>query len=285
MRRTLEGETVPACRQGVPNGPPCVSEDSADAVTTDRPRLLDRVRRFFRKLMVMGCALVVLLALLAYSFKLFPGQGERTSPGWSQLRRDQPQRLFTRQRPTLVKHQYSQGEIQHLIQTVPPQYGLPAVIAEVIVHLESRGDPFAMRYEQTWIPQARKVALTPWERYYYRHSVGMMQVAAWHVKLTPAVQEQLGAHLAWHDLFDPHINLAVGSIIWMEAFKQTRGRLRARLQDAFRRYNGSGPQAQQYAVRAMRKLDARLSPRELARVTEALGIFKETRQETTRRGK
>lgn len=168
-----------------------------------------------------------------------------------------------------VTKKYSDAEIQNFVEQIPPQFGVPPLIAETLVHIESGGSQFAMRHEDVWAPQAKKATSDKGEQYFYRHSIGVMQVGAWHIALTEAVKQKLGEK-TWMDLLNPKVNIAVGSIVWRQAFDETRGTMRERLWGAFRRYNGSGARAEAYADKAMGKLTQLMADKQMEELAKTL---------------
>jgi hypothetical protein len=138
-----------------------------------------------------------------------------------------------------------------------PRLGMPKVVAAILLDQEDggRNRKNAKRCEwdsKEWLNRATKIEPNDKEqRDAYRCSYGAFQVAGWHAP-------EYG--LVWSDLLNPRNNLEVCAAVWgkckEQADKKLAGRdLYAIYRDSFRCYNGSGLDAENYADRAMSKLE------------------------------
>ncbi len=146
-----------------------------------------------------------------------------------------------------------------------PKHGMERVVAEVLLHNEDGGKwrKNAIRCEwqsKFWLQVATKLApKDPAQRDAMRCSYGPFQVAGWHAPKYGMV---------WSDLLDTRNNLEVAAAVFGTCKQQAQNKFKGdtwgTYRDAFRCFNGSGPDAEAYANRSM----ARLSQIAVARMLE-----------------
>jgi hypothetical protein len=135
-----------------------------------------------------------------------------------------------------------------LLETVPPKYGVPSILAHAIVEQESGGKRDAIRFEPGQVERARKVtgSKNESEIRQYASSHCPAQVMGWHAPRY---------NMSWVDLYVPTNCIEVAMAILSDCLKkQHQASKYDRHRGALACYNGSTVYADQVMARVTRSL-------------------------------
>lgn len=146
---------------------------------------MTKIKLFFRR--VVTLVVVVLMFVAVSSLYGFVTPAERIVRERFEVQVEKP-------KPSL----------KELIETIPPKYGIPSLVAAIVVAKESSGRLNSIKFEPGQMDKARKEAprgTSQEDLRQYSSSHCYLQVMGWH---TP----KLG--LTWADLYDPVTCFEVG---------------------------------------------------------------------------
>lgn len=148
-----------------------------------------------------------------------------------------------------VLRKHKERNFEELIQSVPPKYGVPPVLAEAIVEQESNGRRDAVRFEPGQMGRARKCSKDPAQQRMFASSHCAFQIMGWHAP-------RYG--ITWSDLYDPETCVEVAMAILKDCLDKHEGKPTVeQFHGALACYNGSTTYADHVLNRLGRKLIAK----------------------------
>jgi hypothetical protein len=143
--------------------------------------------------------------------------------------------------------------LRQLIETVSSRHGVPSVVLQAVVEQESRGGEALYRFEPgSYARLKSQVKATDSELRMLASSHGVAHVMGFNA------QPRCGVH--WSKLYDPSIGLeCAAKILRQNLARHANESVNSkRIWLALRDYNGSGPDAQEYATEVMARIGALL---------------------------
>jgi soluble lytic murein transglycosylase-like protein len=107
--------------------------------------------------------------------------------------------------------------VHEIIAAASQRSGVPAILIRAIIEQESAGDTTAVKFEPHHLSRVPARIGHPDKRRMYASSIGLMQVMAWHL-FTLLPDRDYTA------LFDPEVNIAVGTRILSDCMKRHSGK-------------------------------------------------------------
>ncbi len=104
-------------------------------------------------------------------------------------------------------------ELSEIIREAAEKSNIPAVLITAIIEQESGGDQLAVRFEPHHLSRIPASIKDPIKRKGYASSIGLMQPMGWHLL-------RMAPHLNYTALFDPEINVAVGTRVLSDCLKR-----------------------------------------------------------------
>lgn len=107
--------------------------------------------------------------------------------------------------------------VHEIIASASQRSGVPSILIKAIIEQESAGDATAVKFEPHHLSRVPARISHPDKRRMYASSIGLMQVMAWHI-FTLLPDRDYTA------LFDPEVNIAVGTRILSDCLKRHSGK-------------------------------------------------------------
>lgn len=133
--------------------------------------------------------------------------------------------------------------VGEIIASASHKSGVPSILIRAIIEQESAGDTTAVKFEPHHLNRVPARITHPDKRRMYASSIGLMQVMAWHL-FTLLPDRDYTA------LYDPEINIAVGTRILSDCMKRHAGKPPTQqYRSALVCYNGSDVYAEEVLER------------------------------------